>query len=70
VDIIARLAELSLRLGPELAAFEVNPLRVTPGRVEALDAAVIWRSAGQAVHPAGRARSAPSRACGQPPVTT
>lgn len=46
VDTIARLAELSLRLGPELAAFEVNPLRVSPGRAEALDATVIWRAVG------------------------
>jgi acetate---CoA ligase (ADP-forming) len=41
---VARIAELGLLLGSELAAFEVNPLRITPDRVEALDATIVWRS--------------------------
>lgn len=41
-DAIARLGEVSLALGDELAAFEVNPLRVGPAGAEALDAAVVW----------------------------
>ena len=44
VDTVARLADASLSLGGELAAFEVNPLRVTPDRIEVLDATVVWRS--------------------------
>jgi len=43
VDVIARLADISLSLGPRLAAFEVNPLRVSADRIEVLDAAIIWR---------------------------
>ncbi|WP_283095322.1 acetate--CoA ligase family protein [Nocardioides alcanivorans] len=42
VTAIVRIADLSLVLGDGLAAFEVNPLRVTEGGVEALDAAVVW----------------------------
>jgi acetate---CoA ligase (ADP-forming) len=44
VGTVARLADASLSLGGELAAFEVNPLRVSPGRIEVLDAAIVWRS--------------------------
>lgn len=43
VRVIARIADLSLGLGDQLAALEVNPLRVTPAGVEALDAVVVWR---------------------------
>jgi acyl-CoA synthetase (NDP forming) len=43
VQVIARIADLSLGLGDQLAAVEVNPLRVTPAGVEALDAVVVWR---------------------------
>jgi succinyl-CoA synthetase beta subunit len=43
-DTVARLADASLSLGAKLAAFEVNPLRVTPDRIEVLDATVVWRS--------------------------
>jgi hypothetical protein len=43
-DTVARLPDASLSLGAELAAFEVNPLRVTPDRIEVLDATVVWRS--------------------------
>ncbi len=41
---IGRIAELSLALGEDLAAVEVNPLRVAGDRAEALDAAVVWQS--------------------------
>jgi acetate---CoA ligase (ADP-forming) len=44
---IARIADLGLLLGDELAAFEVNPLRITPDRMEALDATIVWKSAPQ-----------------------
>jgi acetate---CoA ligase (ADP-forming) len=43
VRVVARIADLSLGLGDQLAAVEVNPLRVTPAGVEALDAVVVWR---------------------------
>ena len=43
VRVLARIADLSLALGDQLAALEVNPLRVTPAGVEALDAVVVWR---------------------------
>ena len=43
VRVVARIADLSLGLGDRLAAVEVNPLRVTPAGVEALDAVVVWR---------------------------
>ncbi|WP_028473580.1 acetate--CoA ligase family protein [Nocardioides alkalitolerans] len=41
-DVIVRIADLSLALGEDLAAVEVNPLRVRGGVVEALDVAVVW----------------------------
>jgi acyl-CoA synthetase (NDP forming) len=43
VRAVAQIADLSLGLGDQLAALEVNPLRVTPAGVEALDAVVVWR---------------------------
>lgn len=42
-EAICRIADLSLALGDDLAAVEVNPLRVRGAVVEALDAAVVWR---------------------------
>jgi len=44
VDVVTRFGELALALGEELATIEVNPLRVTGSTVEALDAAVVWRT--------------------------
>ncbi|MGD0701623.1 MAG: acetate--CoA ligase family protein [Trebonia sp.] len=46
VGVVARIADLSLGLGDQLAAVEVNPLRVTPAGAEALDAVVVWRDRG------------------------
>jgi acetate---CoA ligase (ADP-forming) len=43
VDAIAAVADVACRLGPDLAALEVNPLRADGARVEALDAMVVWR---------------------------
>jgi acyl-CoA synthetase (NDP forming) len=43
VDAIAALADLAVSLGEDLVAIEVNPLRVTGDRAEALDATVQWR---------------------------
>ena len=40
-----QLTRLAERLGPQLVSMEINPLRVDGATVEALDAAVIWRSA-------------------------
>jgi acetate---CoA ligase (ADP-forming) len=45
VEVVARLGELALALGEELATIEINPLRVTGSTVEALDAVVAWRAA-------------------------
>jgi acyl-CoA synthetase (NDP forming) len=44
VQVILDFARLAERLGPELMSMEVNPLRVDGATVEALDAAVVWRS--------------------------
>ena len=41
--VIARIAEAAVRLGPDLMAMDVNPLRVRGSRVEALDALFVWR---------------------------
>jgi succinyl-CoA synthetase beta subunit len=46
VDVIAALADLAVSLGEDLAAIEVNPLRVAGDRLEALDARLQWRSPG------------------------
>jgi acyl-CoA synthetase (NDP forming) len=43
VDVIAAFADLAVSLGEDLAAIEVNPLRVVGDRLEALDATVQWR---------------------------
>lgn len=43
VSSIGRIAGLALALGEDLAAFEVNPLRITDAGVEALDAAAVWQ---------------------------
>ncbi|HTO51268.1 MAG TPA: acetate--CoA ligase family protein [Burkholderiales bacterium] len=40
--VIERIATAALRLGPELAAMDVNPLWVRGERVEALDALFVW----------------------------
>jgi acetate---CoA ligase (ADP-forming) len=45
VQVILDFARLAERLGPQLASMEINPLRVDGATVEALDAAVTWRSA-------------------------
>lgn len=39
---VAGIGDLALRLGPDLAALDVNPLWVHGGRVEALDALAVW----------------------------
>lgn len=49
VDVIGRIGALALALGEDMAAVEINPLRVHGSRVTALDAAVVWRR-GSAVH--------------------
>jgi acyl-CoA synthetase (NDP forming) len=41
--VIARVGDLALALGDDLAALEVNPLRVDGAVVEALDALVTWK---------------------------
>jgi acetate---CoA ligase (ADP-forming) len=47
VDAIVAVADLAVSLGEDLVAIEVNPLRVTADRAEALDATVQWRSHGR-----------------------
>jgi acyl-CoA synthetase (NDP forming) len=42
-DVIVAIADAALALGPDLDAFEINPLLVDGDRVEALDALAIWR---------------------------
>lgn len=41
-DVIVKIGQAALALGPELAALEVNPLLVADGRIEALDGLAIW----------------------------
>ncbi|GAB3562251.1 acetate--CoA ligase family protein [Amycolatopsis endophytica] len=41
-EVIASIGDLALRLGPGLAALEVNPLLVNGPEVEALDALITW----------------------------
>jgi acyl-CoA synthetase (NDP forming) len=41
--VIARVGDLALALGDDLAALEVNPLRVDGDVIEALDALVTWK---------------------------
>jgi len=46
--VIASIAAAAAELGPDLAALEINPLRVDGANIEALDALAIW------THDAGR----------------
>jgi acetate---CoA ligase (ADP-forming) len=41
--VIARVGDLAIALGGDLAALEVNPLRVDGAVIEALDALVTWK---------------------------
>ncbi len=41
-EVIARIGEAAMALGPTLASLEVNPLLATATRVEALDGLVVW----------------------------
>lgn len=41
---IAGIGEAALALGPDLAAFEVNPLLIDGSRIEALDALAVWKA--------------------------
>ncbi|MBW0102410.1 acetate--CoA ligase family protein [Pseudonocardia sp. KRD291] len=50
-EVIARIGAVALRLGPDLAALEVNPLLVHGDRVEAVDALAVW---GADADPGGR----------------
>ena len=41
-DVIARIGEAAIALGPDCAALEVNPLYVRGEHIEALDALAVW----------------------------
>jgi acyl-CoA synthetase (NDP forming) len=41
-DAVVRIGDAALSLGPDLAALEVNPLRVHGDEIEALDALAVW----------------------------
>ena len=43
-NVIAAIGNAALALGPDLAAFEVNPLHVNGDRIEALDALAVWNT--------------------------
>ncbi len=47
--VIARIGDLAMALGDDLESLEVNPLRVAGTAIEALDAAVTWRTAAPAI---------------------
>ncbi|GAA4168594.1 acetate--CoA ligase family protein [Gryllotalpicola koreensis] len=42
-DVVARIADVAVRLGDRLESLEVNPLLVRGSEVEALDALITWR---------------------------
>ena len=42
-DVIVRVGDAALALGPELDSLEVNPLLVHASKVEALDGLAIWK---------------------------
>jgi acyl-CoA synthetase (NDP forming) len=42
-QIIARIGDAALALGPDLMALEINPLWVAGSRIECLDALAVWR---------------------------
>jgi acyl-CoA synthetase (NDP forming) len=42
-EVIARIGDAAISLGPDLAALEVNPLWVRGADLEALDALAVWR---------------------------
>jgi acetate---CoA ligase (ADP-forming) len=44
-QVIARIGDAAVALGPDLEALEVNPLWVRGSEVEALDALAVWRNA-------------------------
>ncbi|WP_269792283.1 acetate--CoA ligase family protein [Stenotrophomonas sp. Iso1] len=41
-EVITRIGNAALALGPQLQSLEVNPLLATPGHVEALDGLTLW----------------------------
>ncbi|MET0379637.1 MAG: acetate--CoA ligase family protein [Spongiibacteraceae bacterium] len=41
-DVVVKIGAAALALGPQLAAFEINPLLVRGNQVEALDALPVW----------------------------
>lgn len=41
-EVIARIGNAALALGPRLQSLEINPLLATPGHVEALDGLTLW----------------------------
>src|SRR6202035_484853 len=43
--VIARIGDVAVALGDDVAELEVNPLRAAGSRIEVLDALVQWRSA-------------------------
>jgi acyl-CoA synthetase (NDP forming) len=44
-DVIVKIGEAALALGPSLAALEINPLLVNGDQVEALDGLAVWQDA-------------------------
>ena len=45
-QVIARIGDAALALGPQLESLEVNPLVVDGSRIEALDALAVWSDSG------------------------
>jgi succinyl-CoA synthetase beta subunit len=42
-DVIVRIGNAAIALGPDLQSLEINPLLVRDDKIEALDALVAWR---------------------------
>jgi hypothetical protein len=43
-DTVVKIGNAALALGPELAAFEINPLYANGSHIEALDALAVWEN--------------------------
>lgn len=47
-EVVVKVGNAALSLGPDLAALEINPLRVLGSEVEALDGLMVWNDAADA----------------------
>ena len=43
-EVVLKIGDAAMALGPDLAALEINPLFVSAHRIEALDALAVWEA--------------------------